>query len=73
LRAAADCPAEPLVFVALRAEADLEDALRRFAAVLACFDSAFLETVDRGSRLSARSAARARFVEVFLVDFLPAV
>jgi hypothetical protein len=73
LRAALDRTAAPFVFVALRAEADRDEALRRLAADLACFDSAFFETVERGSRFRARSTARARLVEVFFVVFCPAL
>jgi hypothetical protein len=44
-------------------------AVRRFAAALACLDSAACDAVERGSRFNAFKTARERFAEVF--DGLP--
>src|SRR5215813_14660942 len=60
LRAAFERPAAPLVRTALRAAAEREDALRRFAAELACFEMALDDADERGSRLSAADMARER-------------
>jgi hypothetical protein len=56
--AAAARRAGPLVFVALRAAAERDDADRREAARRDCLDSAARVAVLRGSRLRVRSTAR---------------
>jgi hypothetical protein len=60
LRAAAFRTCGPFVWTALRADALLARGDRRFAADLACRDSAVFDAADRLSRFNARSAARAR-------------
>jgi len=67
LRAAAERPAAPFVAAALRAEADLLDALRWLAAERPCFDNASSEAAVCDSRFNASVTAFERLGETVLL------
>jgi hypothetical protein len=59
--AAAERALAPLVWLALRAAAERDAAVRRLAARLPCFDSALRDAVERGSFFRTFSTARDTF------------